>query len=383
MLIESPEGGNEGFTGEIHLKSWLPEGLPTTSYRCGTLYLKGANPLGSSGKLHLTGVPSGCSGTGPNVILQSAQLGGGVIISGHYKSTITSDKESTNVIQGAVSPSELDFAPDFVVGSNSCLTINGDVALSGIGYRAPSMLLTIKSNAADGLQNTASIVFNGKLQNRWETMMGSDFGDIWFNAAGNTMLSLSALNINDNKSWYSCNWHMGADDAFGGGTVAFVPAEGAGKTTVIDLHGHSQYIGTLGAGNANTLIKNSAPDTLADFRVNQTSDVTFAGKISTGVKLVKDGAGTMTFSNANAFDVGSRRGGVLALMAGKVKAPADGLRVRQLKYYDKDGAEQFVGPGTYEAATAPEAIKGFFAEGSGPIKVHQGEGPNGAMLFLK
>lgn len=382
VLIVPPAGGNEGFTGEIHLKSWLPAGLPTSSYRCGTLYLQGVNPLGSNGKLHLTGVPGSCSGTGPNVILQSAQLGGDVSISGHYKSTITSDKESTNVIQGAISPSSLDFAPDFVVAANSQLTINGDVALSGIGYRAPSMLLTIKSNAADGLQNTASIVFNGKLQNRWETVMGSDFGDIWFNAAGNTMVMLSAQYI-DNKAWYSCNWHMGADDAFGGGTVAFVPAEGAGKTTVIDLHGHSQYIGTLGAGNANTLIKNSAPDTLADFRVNQTSDVTFAGKISTGVKLVKDGAGTMTFANANAFDVGSRRGGVLALMAGKVKAPAEGLRVRQLKYYDADGAEQFVDPGTYEAATAPETIKGFFAEGSGPIKVHQGEGPNGAMLFLK
>ena len=342
-------------------------------YDCPYLRLTGVNPIGTN-RVTISGLASGKNDKGhdPQLILNGADLANPIYLKSHYQTHIYTENGTTNRLRSAINTSTVDFAPVFHLGGKSELVLDGesDLAASPNAYAG----LVWKVLPTNGEGQYSSLIMNGRMTYKYTMTYDGTVGDTWFNASSN---AIAAINANNNTG----RWHFNADYAFSDGLTALTPAVNSGRTTTIDLHGHPQHVGSLGRGNSMTAIFSS--EGAATLRINQTTDVTFAGTFGADLEVVKEGAAKFAFGNETPFDLNKQNGTVLVLKEGTVSFPAAGAKVRQLKYVDAGGESRFVERGVYTKDNAPDAIKGFFADDSGPLTVCRGEFPPGLLIMVK
>ena len=343
-------------------------------FECPYLWLQGISPIGT-GRLSITGLGSGKNDWGhyPMLYLDNADISNPIYLHGHYSTIIQAVSDSTNHVRGVINTDGVDFAPFFYVGKNAQLVLGAASNLASSPNAYDGNKWTVRSMATGKPDyETSSLVLNGAITYKFAMTYDSAFGDTYFNAPSNDIAGIVAA--------YSGNFHCGADYAFANGKTSLKLASANGASAVFDLHGHPQDVGTLHDGAAANVIQSSGVP--AVLSVNQTEDHTYKGMVGAGVELVKKGPAKLGFSNAAAF-VGARDGTVLTLAEGTVSFPAAGVKVFQLKYVDENGESHFAKPGRYTKETAPDEIKGFFADDSGSISVRQGELPNGLQIFFR
>lgn len=376
VLFTAPAGGSD-FAGTFHLKSWCNEG-EISNHNCASLHLAGVNPLGADSTLKLTSICSSGSGWHPYVYFEGTVISNRVTCHERYQCYFTATDNTTNMIAGAIDASAANFAPVFRAGKNAELRIAGELNMKVQG--ADALLPSVGTSCSHGTDwMTSAVIFDAQVKSKHRMGQTANIGALWLNAPENDLPGLQGGDYG--KNWRFGYWHFGADYALTNGTAALTPAEGNTYWTVIDLHGHPQHVGNLGCGNASTEINST--DGAAALRINQTTDVTFAGRIGANVEIVKEGSAFLGFSHATPFSLDRQSGTVLTLKEGTVGFPADGVSVRQLKYVDGEGVARYVDPGTYTKDNAPDAIKVFFAEGSGPLTVRRGEFPPGLQLIIR
>jgi len=290
---------------------------------------------------------------------------------------------STNVVSGAVTNVRA-----IVIGENAQLTFNGPVSIhaNDVGT-VVSLCFQFDIERSTEATKTSVVRFNGCVTFPTGSQKAADMSQMQlatycFNAPSNVMDCVGG------SSYFTIE--TGADYAFAEGMTAVKFR--SDNMSYLKLNGHSQHIGSINSGHANTEISSTAPATL---RVNQTNDVVYAGTVSSNIVFVKEGAAQLGFSKADALKGAVRvvegtlapEAGALATSAqlafegGTLSLPAGETVVHRVDYLE-DSELKSLPKGTYRAGDGSKI--GSYLTGNGTLRVKTSDVvSSGLLIFVR
>lgn len=288
---------------------------------------------------------------------------------------------STNVVSGAVTN-----VRKIVIGENAQLTFNGPVSIHANDIStADALCFQFDIERSTEATKTSVVRFNGCVTFPTGSKKAADMSPMklatyCFNAPSNVVDRVGGGNY--------FTIETGADYAFAEGRTAVQFR--SDNMSYLKLNGHSQHIGSINSGHANTEISSTAPATL---RVNQTNDVVYAGFVSSNIVFVKEGAAQLGFSKADAIKGAVRVvEGSLAPAAGALASSAqlsfeggtlllpEGETVVHRVDYLKNSELKSLPKGTYRAGDGSKI--GSYLTGSGTLRVKTSDVKSGGLLIL-
>ena len=290
---------------------------------------------------------------------------------------------STNVVSGAVTN-----AMRIIIGENAQLTFNGPVSIHANDMSTDqSLCFQFSYEGGTEATKTSVVRFNGCVtfptgSKKESDMAQMSYATYCFNAPSNVVDRVGGGNY--------FTIETGADYAFAEGRTAVLFRYNG--PSYLKLNGHSQHIGSINSGHANTEISSTAPATL---RVNQTNDVVYAGFVSSNIVFVKEGSAQLGFSKADALKGAVRvvagtlapEAGALATSAqlafegGTLSLPAGETVVHRVDYLE-DGELKSLPKGTYSAGDGSKI--GSYLTGSGTLRVRTSDVvSSGLLIFVR
>jgi len=290
---------------------------------------------------------------------------------------------TTNVFNGTVSNLR-----QIRYGADCMLTFNGPVNIHADNLGADDSLcfkFQYVGGSTEALKRS-KVVFNGRVTypdgstriGRMDTM---GYAAMHFNASSNVVAAVGTT-LNTYFTLYT-----GADYAFAEGRTKLTFRTGGMSCLYLD--GHSQHIGSISAGHADTTIGTTDP---CELRISQTNDVTYLGNVDSKITLAKDGAATLTLDKA----LGSSMrliDGTLSLAGGVTSGAAESATVnfeggtldlaadaRVFKAYYKDANDELkpLPRGTYRAGDG--SVIGGSLTGAGALVVKRSDIPSGFII---
>lgn len=295
---------------------------------------------------------------------------------------------TTNVFNGTVSNLR-----QIRYGADCMLTFNGPVNIhaDNIGADASLCFRFQYVGTAETLEalKRSKVVFNGRVTypdgltriGRMDTMA---YAKMHFNASSNVVAAVGTT-LNTYFTLYT-----GADYAFAEGRTKLTFRTGG--VSYLYLDGHSQHIGSISAGHANTTIGTTDP---CELRISQTNDVTYLGNVDSKITIAKDGDATLTLdkalgssmrlidgtlSLANGVTAAAAENSVVTFEDGTLELGAD-ARVFKAYYLDANDQVQPLPRGTYSAGD--DSPIGASLSGAGRLIVRKSDIVTGMKIIFR
>ena len=294
---------------------------------------------------------------------------------------------TTNVFNGTVSNLR-----QIRYGADCMLTFNGPVNMHADNIGNDNSLCFkfqyVGTGAISEALKRSKVVFNGRVTypdgstriGRMDTMA---YAEMHFNASSNVVAAVGTT-----LTYFTL--YTGADYAFAEGRT-MLTFRNSGESHLY-LDGHSQHIGSISAGHAQTSIETTDP---CELRISQTNDVTYLGNVDSKITLAKDGAATLTLdkalgssmrlidgtlSLANGVTAAAAEDSVVTFEGGTLALGAD-ARVFKAYYLDANDQVQPLPRGTYSAGDGSPI--GASLSGEGCLIVRRSDLPSGMKFIFR